>query len=571
VTIPDATDSTLGALTVLRERVTTLRLPLELANATNARKLRKQIAAQLDDYVLPRMARLDAPLLAVVGGSTGAGKSTLVNAIVGRAVSQTGVLRPTTRAPLLAYHPDDAEWFTSGRILPDLSRVSGDGRASAGALRLVSDPAVPAGLALLDAPDVDSVVTENRELAAQLLKAADLWIFVTTAARYADAVPWDFLHDAAQRSAAVAVVLDRVHPEAVDEVRQHLAAMLDNRGLGDSPMFVIEESHLDADGLLPVGQVEPIRTWLTSLAADLAARTDVVKRTLDGAVGDVMRRMPALAEAADSQATMADQLRAAVLGAYDEALASIDKASRDGSLLRGEVLARWQDFVGTGEFFRSLEERVGRVRDRIVAFLRARPQPAVEVEQAIEHGLQALLVDEADRAAELADGRWRADPAGKALLGKDDLSRSSPEIAERAAEHVREWQGGVLDLVRTEGQDKRLTARMLSFGVNGLGVALMVVVFASTGGLTGAEVGIAGGTAVVGQRLLEAVFGDQAVRRLADAARKDLRERAEALLSSEAARFTDRLDVLVVDAGASAALREAIRDVDVARQREARS
>ncbi len=570
MTIPDATDTTLGALTVLRERVATLRLPLEVAGATSARKLRKQIAAQLDDYVLPRMARIDAPLLAVVGGSTGAGKSTLVNALVGRPISLTGVLRPTTRAPVLAFHPDDAEWFTTGRILPDLSRVPGEGHAGAGALRLVSDPSVPAGLALLDAPDVDSVVVENRELATQLLKAADLWIFVTTAARYADAVPWDFLHEAAQRSAAIAVVLGRVSPDAVDEVRQHLAAMLDNHGLGDSPMFVIEEVPLDAEGMLPTDQVEPIRAWLDSLAADAVARTDVVKRTLDGAVRDVMRRMPVLTDAADTQSAMADQLRAAALGAYDEALSIIDKASRDGSLLRGEVLARWQDFVGTGEFLRSVEERVGRIRDRIVAFLRARPTPAVEVEQAIEHGLQALLIGEADRAAELADGRWRADPAGRALLGKDDLSRSSPEIPDLVAEQVREWQGAVLDLVRTEGQDKRLTARMLSFGVNGLGVALMVVVFASTGGLTGAEVGIAGGTAVLGQRLLEAVFGDQAVRRLADTARKDLRERAEVLLSTEAARFTDRLDVLAVDAGASVALREALRDVEMARQREAR-
>jgi hypothetical protein len=109
----------------------------------------------------------------------------------------------------------------------------------------------------------------------------------------------------------------------------------------------------------------------------------------------------------------------------------------------------------------------------------------------------------------------------------------------------------------------------LSFGVNGLGVALMVVVFASTGGLTGAEVGIAGGTAVVGQKLLEAVFGDQAVRRLSEAARKDLRKRAEELLRTEAARFTDRIDVLAIDPGASDALREAHRNVEHARQREA--
>ncbi len=52
----------------------------------------------------------------------------------------------------------------------------------------------------------------NRSLAAQLLAAADLWLFVTSAARYADQVPWGFLKQAADRSAAVAIVLDRTPP-----------------------------------------------------------------------------------------------------------------------------------------------------------------------------------------------------------------------------------------------------------------------------------------------------------------------------------------------------------------------
>src|SRR5664280_2702637 len=89
-------------------------------------------------------------------------------------------------------------------------------------LQLATAPEVPRGLALLDAPDVDSVVTANRELAAQLLAAADLWLFVTTAARYADAVPWELLHTAQERSTALAVVLDRVPPEAAPEVSAHL-------------------------------------------------------------------------------------------------------------------------------------------------------------------------------------------------------------------------------------------------------------------------------------------------------------------------------------------------------------
>ena len=569
MTITEAPGSVLDALGILRDRVEALHLPLELPTVGKARRVRHEVVTQLDDYVLPRLRELDAPLLVVVGGSTGAGKSTLVNAIVGRPVSETGVLRPTTRAPVLAHHPEDAHWFVGDRILPELARVTDAELAEPGTLQLVADDSVPQGLALLDAPDVDSVVTENRQLANQLLAAADLWLFVTTAARYADAVPWDLLRAAAERSAAVAVVLDRVPPGAEAEVREHFAGMLSEQGLGAAPLFVIGETTVDDEGMLPPGHIESITAWLGELASDTAARAEVVRRTLGGAVEGIVRRTPPLAEASDEQNAAAKRLLNAADRPYAEALEAVDQATRDGSMLRGEVLARWQDFVGTGDFFRSLEETVGRVRDRISAFLSGRPQPAADVTEAIEHGLQALLVDEADRAAERADGAWRADPAGHSLLGADDLSRSSADFGSKAAAEVRGWQSGVLDLVRTEGQDKRFTARMLSFGVNGLALALMIVIFASTAGLTGAEVGIAGGTALVGQKLLEAIFGDQAIRRLADEARADLRRRAERLLSPERERFTVRLEKLALDPGAGQAVREALVWVRQARNQEA--
>jgi hypothetical protein len=86
----------------------------------------------------------------------------------------------------------------------------------------------------------------------------------------------------------------------------------------------------------------------------------------------------------------------------------------------------------------------------------------------------------------------------------------------------------------------------LSFGINGLGAALMIVVFSMTAGLTGLEIGVAGGTAIVGQRLLEAVFGEDAVRRLARTAREDLHLRCQRLLAAESQRFLTRLDL---DAG----------------------
>ena len=90
---------------------------------------RLQLLHQLDDYILPRLASIDAPLLAVVGGSTGAGKSTLVNSLVGAVVSRPGVLRPTTRSPVLVHHPADEAWFTGDRVLAGLGRVSGADRS----------------------------------------------------------------------------------------------------------------------------------------------------------------------------------------------------------------------------------------------------------------------------------------------------------------------------------------------------------------------------------------------------------------------------------------------------------
>ena len=165
----------------------------------------------------------------------------------------------------------------------------------------------------------------------------------------------------------------------------------------------------------------------------------------------------------------------------------------------------------------------------------------MRVEAAIETGLQAVILDEAATAAEETDQRWRSDPAGRQLLGTDDLSGTAPGFADRAAAEIRAWQEALMELIRTEGQGKRTQARWLSFGINGLGAALMIVVFSMTAGLTGLEVGVAGGTAVVGQRLLEAVFGEDAVRRMAEKAREDLAVRCRRLLDEEQQKFLDRL------------------------------
>ena len=553
----------LTALVRLRDALQRTTLPLELPGVDECRVARVEMIDQLEDYVLPRLVQIDAPLLTVVGGSTGAGKSTLVNSLVGTRVTAPGVLRPTTRSPVLVHNPADADWFGQDRILPDLERTA-NATTDPNALQLVASTSLPPGLAVLDAPDIDSVEERNRVLAAQLLAAADLWLFVTTAARYADQVPWDFLKQAADRSAAVAIVLDRTPPAAVAEVSSHLARMLTARGLRDSPLFAVREGNVDNDGLLPASDVAEIKEWLGALAADADARSRVVKQTLEGAIRSLAAKSHLVADAAMEQVDMQARLLRDVDQAYDHAVRTIDEASADGTLLRGEVLARWQEFVGTGELIRGLESKVSWLRDRISNAVKGKPQQAGRVTVAVESGLQTLILENAENAAERTAAAWQSLEAGRQLLdeGGQDQARASRDFRARSDRAVRDWQQGVLDLVRKEGADKRTTARFLAYGVNGLAVALMVVVFASTAGITGAEVGIAGGSAVVGQKLLEAVFGDQAVRRLATDARRDLNQRVQALLDAERRRFVERLDKQEVSTTSPEEIREAARAVD---------
>ncbi|TFV85757.1 ABC transporter [Blastococcus sp. CT_GayMR16] len=554
------------ALTALRDALAATPLGLATPERDAARRAAHAVADQIDDYLLPRLRDLDAPLLTVVGGSTGAGKSTLVNSLIGAPVTTAGVLRPTTRSPVLVCARADVAAFSGDRVLPGLPRVTGSA-GGPGTVQLVVRDDLPPGLALLDAPDVDSVVESNRELAGQLLAAADLWVFVTTASRYADAVPWDLLRTAQERGTALAVVLDRVPTEAAAEVAADLAGMLTRAGLAGARLFVVEERPL-ADGRLPEDQVAPLRSWLHALAADQGARAAVVRQTLTGALDSLEQRVAVIAAAVEAQHVAAAALRDASDTAYGAARDGVDEGVRSGTLLRGEVLARWQEFVGTGEWMRALQGQVSRLRDRVVSAVTGRPTPADDLQGALENSVERLLRAEADRAAERTVTAWRSLPAGPDLLGGDEreLEQVSPDFPEAAAAQVRDWQGAVLDLVRDQGADKRSRARLLSWGVNGAGAVVMVAVFAQTGGLTGGEIAVAGGTTALGQRVLEAVFGDAAVRSLAARAREDLEARADHLLRYEQERFDVRVAAAAPGRGAADELRATVAQLAAARR-----
>ena len=554
-----------------------------------ARTLLAAMARQLDDYILPRSASVDNPLTIVVGGSTGAGKSTLVNTLLGEPLTQSGAIRPTTRHPVLLHRAEDEAALSPERFLPTLprTRTSGMNAGSqalpgldpkiARALIPITTSALPQGIALIDAPDIDSVSEENRTLAKELLSAADLWLFVTTANRYADAVPWELLHEAAARSIAIAVVLNRV-PEGDEEaIENDLRRMLDEAGIHAVLIHTVTEQPRDASGMLAPVSLAPLTLWIRELGADAPARAAIARQTLAGAVETLAGNLQVLAAEQARQQAAHQSLATITAEEYEDALTTIDGALSDGSLLRGEVLSRWHDFVGTGDFFRSLDSTIGRLRDRVGSALRGQPAAAQKVEDALESGIHAVVLDAAARASENTRTRWRTSRAGRSLLARLDAPQAvsvAPQTASAAApeqnagangeakgneakgevqsaedifsaavaEQIRLWQGSVLEMIREEGADKRKRARFLSLGVNATAVMLMVAAFSLTGGITGIEAGIAGGSGVVGTKLLESIFGEDAVRRMATRARTDLLERMADLLTEHAQPFTAVLE-----------------------------
>ncbi len=461
----DVRPQLIDALSALRDRVAAVRLPLPLPEAARARRTRSELLAQLDDYLLPRLKDPEAPLLAVIGGSTGAGKSTLVNSLVGRLVSEAGVLRPTTRTPVLVCHPDDHHWFAGTRVLPQLTRVwlppqearSVGGRERLGGLgglagaddldgfddaeddeedgttlRVETATGLPRGLALLDAPDIDSLVVRNRVLAAELICAADVWVMVTTASRYADAVPWHLLRTAKEYDAALVTVLDRVPHQVIAEVSRQYGALLTRAGLGEVPRFTIPELPESAgggSGLLPTTAVAPLRAWLSHRAQDRAARQQAVGRTAAGVIASLDVRLPALAGAVAAQYAAAVRLTAVVEDAYRAEAERVERRLRDGGVLAGEARTRWRGYP----LYSTSEELLESLVESLAALLRC----------------AVAAADEQIRTA------WRREPAAGAF-GHGDVGREAggwgpdEDVEGRIAVAVRRWWRVLEELAEEE-------------------------------------------------------------------------------------------------------------------------
>jgi GTP-binding protein EngB required for normal cell division len=167
-----------------------------------------------------------------LAGPTGAGKSSLFNALAGAELARVGVRRPTTSAAAAAV------WGTGGDALLDwldvrLRHAAADGGVAGGL----------DGLVLLDLPDFDSVEHDHRLEADRIIGLADLLVWVVDPQKYADATLHDrYLRPLARHGDAMAVVLnhaDRLDEAAAAACRADLDRLLHADGLDGVPVLAV--------------------------------------------------------------------------------------------------------------------------------------------------------------------------------------------------------------------------------------------------------------------------------------------------------------------------------------------
>jgi len=525
-----------AALDRLAEAVEAVGFRLPGSAGPDRRQLRDITATLVRDYLVARLGDMDGPMLVAVFGPTGSGKSTILNALAGREVSPAGVIRPTTRAPVVWCRRGHAHRYAAG--------------AFAEALVVEDDHPLLASMTIVDTPDLDSYADENRRRAERILAIADVGVFVTTPQRYADAVPWEVMRGLAERGLPLTFVMNRLSRRAAGSLAD-FAAVLRREGVADLAGGETVAIHEQRRGsvVLPKAVIKGLGQVVDDLAV---RRAEVVLESVDGALATAASRSGAVADEVRSQDAEALALRAAVDHAYRTQIEELHAHLAGGALIRAEVINRWQRLIGVSDLASIVSRGVGRVRDIF------RPRQVAEgFESEVSQEMVAMVSNRAQRAVNTVVTAWEIDPGGLALLNPD-LRRVDAETASLAVTEIEGWLAGLVSLVREEGKGRFQLARAASIGVNAAASVLLVSVFAATGGLTGAEVGVVAGTAAAQQTILEHAFGRAAAGRLAQRARSDLERRLGWVLEADAARFMEMIDSNTDSEAAAASIEEAV-------------
>ncbi|GGR05392.1 GTPase [Streptomyces netropsis] len=256
----------------LRPRLEALRELVGLSRARLDRRTLAEAGRVLEEAEARQRHSLDLTVVALAG-ATGSGKSTLFNTLARAPLSEAGVRRPTTAAPVACTWTDRADGL--------LDRLGIAPRAR----RLPSRPYDPglSGLVLLDLPDHDSAAPGHREQVDRLLGLVDAVIWVVDPEKYADAVLHErYLRPLAGYAEVTFVVLnqvDRLSGDAADQVLDDLRRLLDEDGLalgehGEPGAAVLALSALTGEG---VGELRQMLGQFTARrsAAELRLAADV--------------------------------------------------------------------------------------------------------------------------------------------------------------------------------------------------------------------------------------------------------------------------------------------------------
>nr|WP_078494853.1 GTPase [Streptomyces sp. TOR3209] len=273
--MPLAYDGNLRSrLDALRELVGLSRTRLDTGTLAEAGRVLDEAAAR---------RRLSGQHTVVaIAGATGSGKSQLFNTLAGVTISETGVRRPTTAAPIACSWSDGAASL--------LDRLGIPGRLRRRPIQHPDSESPLRGLVLIDLPDHDSAAVQHREQVDRILRLVDAVIWVVDPEKYADAVLHErYLRPMAGHAEVTFVVLnqvDRLPGEAAEQVLDDLRRLLDEDGIalgehGEPGATVLSLSALTGEG---IGE---LRESLGQFVAERQAPARRIAADVDAAARDL--------------------------------------------------------------------------------------------------------------------------------------------------------------------------------------------------------------------------------------------------------------------------------------------
>lgn len=429
---------------------------------------RDQLRHRLREHLIARGRDLDAPLVVVLVGSTGVGKSTIINSLVGP-VTTTSAQRPTTLTPVLVHHPDDELWLAGNRILEGFEKIRIENEDETPAPRNPNQPLMkvkvsdklPSGIVLVDTLDTDSYREENRHITAHLAEVGDLWIFVTTAQRYAQPQGLALLRQAVKRQAAVGIVLNRVGRGGLIDSKQGLSEKLVEVGLPETPIFTILESELE-QGSIPESDLEPLRKWLEAIASDALLRSALARQTFFGSLEEALGLSFQVVDAFEAETDESVQIQ----NRLDEFAAEQKERCRDQwyqtKIFSGDPINRFAQYS-----WQIIEENLAEnawVRRRLrwqKSLLAANPAPKAAksvIEAALEfafNGLESRLHEALSLCATELQIAQFADSQGESTAAENLPDAETQRRDSKTGIYQQWWEQFSTELEQTKPQSRR--------------------------------------------------------------------------------------------------------------------